>query len=49
MASLFKKLSDFAKSPQGRQLVEKAKKAAKDPENQRKLREFREKRAKKRY
>ncbi len=48
MASLFKKLSDFARSPQGRELIAKAKKAAQDPENQRKLREFRERRARKR-
>ena len=48
MASLFKKLSGLAKSPQGRDLIAKAKKAAQDPENQRKLRELRERRAKKR-
>ena len=48
MASVFKKLSDFAKSPQGRDLMAKAKKAAQDPQNQRKLREFRERRAKRR-
>jgi hypothetical protein len=48
MASLLKKLGDFARSPQGKELIEKGKKAAKDPENQRKLRELRTRLAKKR-
>lgn len=48
MASLFKKLGDAAKSPQGRELIEKGKKAAQDPENQRKLKELRARVSKKR-
>ena len=48
MASLLKKVGDFARSPQGRELIEKGKKAAKDPENRRKLQELRERLAKKR-
>lgn len=48
MASLIKKLGDFAKSPQGRELIAKGKKAVRDPENQRKIREMRAKLAKKR-
>jgi hypothetical protein len=48
MASLFKKLGDFARSPQGRELIAKGKKAAQDPENQRKIREVRERMKKKR-
>jgi hypothetical protein len=48
MASLLKKLGDTARSPQGRELIEKGKKAAQDPQNQRKLRELRERMSKKR-
>ena len=48
MASLMKKLSDFARSPQGKDLIAKGKKAVQDPENQRKLKEMRAKLAKKR-
>ena len=48
MASLLKKLGEVARSPQGRELVEKGKKAAQDPENQRKIRELRAKLSKKR-
>jgi hypothetical protein len=48
MSSLLKKLGDFARSPQGKELIEKGKKVAKDPENQRKLRELRTRLAKKR-
>jgi hypothetical protein len=48
MASLIKKLGDFARSPQGRELVAKGKKAVQDPEKQRKLKEMRAKLAKKR-
>ncbi|MFN2488518.1 MAG: hypothetical protein ABR529_02010 [Actinomycetota bacterium] len=48
MASLLKKLGDFARSPQGRELIAKGKKAAQDPENRRKLQELRSRRVKKR-
>ena len=48
MASLLKKVGDFARSPQGRELIEKGKKASKDPENRRKLQELRMRLAKKR-
>ena len=48
MASLLKKVGDFARSPKGRELIAKGKKAAQDPENQRKLRELRARMAKKR-
>ncbi|MDQ3752299.1 MAG: hypothetical protein M3333_05360 [Actinomycetota bacterium] len=48
MASLFKKFGDAARSPQGRALIEKGKKAAQEPENQRKLRELRARISKKR-
>jgi hypothetical protein len=46
--ALLKKLTDLARSPQGRELIEKGKKAAQDPENQRKLRELKARLAKKR-
>jgi hypothetical protein len=48
VASLIKKVGDFARSPQGKELIEKGKKAAKDPENRRKLQELRTRLAKKR-
>lgn len=48
MASLLKKLGDAARGPQGRELIEKGKKAAQDPENQRKLKELRARLSKKR-
>ncbi len=48
MASLLKKLADAARSPQGRELIEKGKKVAQDPENQRKLRELQRRLSKKR-
>jgi hypothetical protein len=48
MAALLKKLGDFARSPQGRELIAKGKKAAQDPENRRKLKELRARAAKKR-
>ena len=41
MGSLLRRVADFARSPQGRELLDKGKKAAQDPENQRKLRELR--------
>jgi hypothetical protein len=43
-----KKLSDFAGSQQGRQLIAKGKKMAQDPKNQRKLQELRARLTKKR-
>jgi hypothetical protein len=48
MGSLIRKLSDYARSPQGRELIAKGKKALQDPENRRKLEELRARRAKKR-
>lgn len=48
MASLLSRLGDFARSPRGRELIEKGKKVAKDPENRRKLEELRTRLAKKR-
>ncbi len=35
--SLFKKVADFAKSPQGKMAIEKAKKYTKDPKNKQKI------------
>jgi hypothetical protein len=40
MATLLKKIGDFARSPQGRELAERVKKAAQDPKNQQKLKEL---------
>jgi hypothetical protein len=48
MGSLMKKLGDFARSPQGKELIAKGKKAVQDPENRRKLQELRARKAKKR-
>ena len=48
MASLFSKVSEFARSPKGRELAEKAKQAAKDPENRRKIEQLRGRIGKKR-
>jgi hypothetical protein len=41
MAALLKKVTDFARSPRGQELIAKGKKAAQDPQNQRRLRELR--------
>jgi hypothetical protein len=41
MASLTQKLSDFARSPKGRQLADKAKAAASKPENRAKIEQLR--------
>jgi hypothetical protein len=41
MTGMMKKISDFARSPQGRELIAKGKKMAQDPQNQRKLQELR--------
>ncbi len=35
--SLFKKVTDFAKSPQGKKAVQQAKKYASDPKNKQKI------------
>jgi hypothetical protein len=48
LASLLKKLGDFARSPKGKELIDKGKRAAQDPENRRKLDELRKRVAKKR-
>ena len=48
MPRLMKKLSDFARSQQGRELIAKSKKMAQDPKNQRKLQELRARLTKKR-
>jgi hypothetical protein len=48
MPRLMKKLSDFARSPKGRQLIAKGKKMAQDPKNQRKLQDLRARLTKKR-
>jgi hypothetical protein len=48
LASLLKKIGDFARSQQGRELIEKGKKASKDPANRRKLQELRMRLPKKR-
>lgn len=37
MASLFRRASDFAKSKQGKELIEKAKDFAEDPKNRKKV------------
>lgn len=48
MAGMMKKISVFARSPQGRELMAKGKKMAQDPEKQRKLQELRSRLGKKR-
>lgn len=48
MASLFKKASDFARSRKGRELTEKAKEMAKDPETRRKIEQLRSRASRKR-
>jgi hypothetical protein len=48
MASLIKRLADLARSPQGRQLAEQAKRAAQDPQNRRRIEELRQRVARKR-
>ncbi|CAL9350505.1 hypothetical protein SUDANB95_00454 [Actinosynnema sp. ALI-1.44] len=40
MASLFRKLSAFARSPQGRRITEQLKHAARDPRNKAKAQEL---------
>jgi hypothetical protein len=46
--SLIKNIARFARSPQGRRLVDQGKRAAQDPENRRKLEAVRARLAKKR-
>ena len=46
--SLLRKLSDFAKSPEGKRLAEQAKRYASDPKNKQKIEGLREKVMKKR-
>ena len=48
MASLFNKVAQFARSPKGRELTEKAKEMAKDPDTRRKLEQLRGKAGRKR-
>lgn len=35
--SLFKKVSDYAKSPQGKKVIDQAKRYAQDPKNKQKI------------
>lgn len=48
MASIMKLLAKFAGSPQGRELAEKAKRAAQDPQNRKRVEELRKRVARKR-
>lgn len=48
MASLVRRLTDFARSPRGSELAEKAKQAARDPQNRRRLEDLRRRLARKR-
>jgi hypothetical protein len=48
MASVIKRLKDFAQSPRGQQLIEQAKEQARKPENRRKLEELRKRYGKRR-
>lgn len=41
MASITKRIKDFARSPRGQQLIEQAKEQANKPENRRRLEELR--------
>ena len=41
MASITKRIKDFARSPKGQQLIEQVKEQARKPENRRKLEELR--------
>jgi hypothetical protein len=41
MASITKRIKDFARSPRGQQLIEQAKEQARKPENRRKVEELR--------
>jgi hypothetical protein len=46
--SLFSKVAQFARSPQGRQLAEKARRASKDPKNRARIEQLRTRVAKRR-
>ena len=48
MASLFNKVAQFARSPKGRELTDRAKEMAKDPDTRRKLEALRAKAGRKR-
>jgi hypothetical protein len=48
LASMMKRLADLARSPQGRQMAEKAKRAAQDPQNRRRIEDLRQRITKKR-
>jgi hypothetical protein len=48
MASIAKRIKDFARSPRGRQLVEEAKEQARKPENRRRFEELRRRYVKRR-
>ena len=39
MASIWQRVRDFLRSPQGRRLTEQVKRAARDPKNQQRVRE----------
>jgi hypothetical protein len=41
LASITKRIKDFARSPRGQQLIEQAKEQARKPENRRRLEELR--------
>lgn len=48
MASITKRIKDFARSPRGQQLIDQAKEQANKPENRRRLEELRRRYTKKR-
>lgn len=48
MASLMKRLADFAQSQRGRQLTERAKQAAQDPKNRKRIEDLRQRMTRKR-
>jgi hypothetical protein len=48
MASIAKRIKDFARSPRGQQLIEQAKEQASKPENRRRLEELRRRYVKRR-
>jgi Zn-dependent M32 family carboxypeptidase len=48
MASITKRIKDFARSPRGQQLIEQAKEQANKPENRRRLEELRRRYTKRR-
>ena len=48
MASISKRLKEFARSPRGQQLIEQAKRQVRKPENRRRLEELRKRYGKQR-